>query len=161
VIVVADTSPMNYLIQVEQIDLLRQLYEKIIVPQAVIVELSHHAAPAAVSAWALHCPGWIQISSAKAQPDPELARLGKGEQEAILIALELSVDRVLMDELKGRAEARKRGLSVTGTLGILMLAGEQGMIEPLSVYRRLMNETSFRVSPDLEKIFMLHARAIG
>lgn len=153
-IVVADTSPINYLLQIDQVDLLRQLYGEIIVPRAVLDELSHHAAPAAVIAWALRRPDWIKVCRASSQPAVELARLDEGEREAILLALELRADTLLIDELKGRTEARRRGLSMTGTLGILMLAGKQGLIDPLYSYRRLLSETSFHISTELEERFV-------
>jgi len=147
------------LIQVDQIGLLRQLYEEIIVPQAVLDELSHDAAPVSVREWTLCLPDWVKVRIALARPDLELSRLDVGEQEAILLALELRANRLLIDELRGRAEANRRGLSVTGTLGVLMLAGKLGMIEPVAVYGRLVTETSFRVSPDLEDFFMLRVRS--
>jgi hypothetical protein len=55
-IVVADTSPLNYLLQIGCESVLPALYERIVVPSAVLAELSHPDTPAAVSSWLLHSP---------------------------------------------------------------------------------------------------------
>ncbi len=52
--------------------------------------------------------------------------------------------------LEGQSEAARRGLSTTGTLGVLLDAGEAGLIDPPQAYRRLTGETTFRTSPALE-----------
>jgi predicted nucleic acid-binding protein len=87
-------------------------------------------------------------------PNAELAFLGLGEQEAIQLAEERHADLLLMDERKGRLEAKRRGLRTTGTLGVLLSAGELSLIEPASAYRRLLTETSFRASAALEAHFL-------
>ena len=160
-IVVADTSPINYLIQIDQIDLLEKLYKEIFVPQAVLNELSHDAAPTAVRTWTLRRPDWVKARAAMARPETEFSRLDKGEQEAIWVALDLCAGTLLIDDLRGREEAKRRGLSVTGTLGVLMLAGKEGLLtETVHIYRRLVTETSFRISPDLEEFFLSYVRSI-
>jgi predicted nucleic acid-binding protein len=50
-VVVADTSPMNYLVLIRQIDLRTQLYKQILIPTAVLAELEHPGAPKAVRDW--------------------------------------------------------------------------------------------------------------
>jgi predicted nucleic acid-binding protein len=153
-IVIADTGPLNYLIQIGCDDLLRQLYKRIIVPAGVMQELAHAAAPAAVQVWLAHLPAWVEVHPITAAPDPELADLDLGEREAIQLAQEQHVDLLLMDERKGRRRARQRGLKTTGTLGVLLTAGELRLIDPEPAYRRLLAETTFRTSADLEAQFL-------
>ena len=117
-IVVADTSPLNYLIQIDCDNLLPQVYGRIIIPSGVIQEMSHPGAPASVRAWITDIPAWIDASLRVSAPDPELAYPGLGEQEAIQIAEEHCADLLLMDDRKGRLEAGRRGLGTTGTLGV-------------------------------------------
>jgi len=85
-IVVADTSPLNYLIQIECDSLLKSLYNRVIVPPAVLSELRHSAAPRAVSAWLLNVPDWIEVEMVMSKPDPSLMFLDPGEREAIQLA---------------------------------------------------------------------------
>jgi predicted nucleic acid-binding protein len=117
-------------------------------------ELIHCGAPAAVHAWLSHVPAWIDVSAAASLPDRELAFLGPGEREAIQLAEERHADLLLMDERKGRLEARRRGLRTTGTLGVLLSAGELRLIDPAAAYRRLLTETTFRASATLEAQFL-------
>jgi predicted nucleic acid-binding protein len=64
-VVVADTSPINYLVLIEQIDLLTRLYARILIPPAVLEELKHPLAPKPVRAWACDTPKWLEILSPK------------------------------------------------------------------------------------------------
>jgi predicted nucleic acid-binding protein len=154
-IVVADTSPLNYLIQIESDDLLPKLYERVVIPLGVMQELEHASAPVAVRAWLKHLPGWIDVASTMAPPNDELAFLGLGEREAIQLAEERHADLLLMDERKGRLEANRRGLATTGTLGVLLSAGVMRLIDPEQTYRRLLTETTFRTSAELESRFLV------
>jgi uncharacterized protein len=86
--------------------------------------------------------------------DVRLAFLGLGEREAIQLAEERHADLLLIDERKGRMEARRRGLMTTGTLGVLLSAGEMGMIDAEAAYRSLLLKTTFRTSAALEARFL-------
>ena len=69
ILIVADTGPINYLIQIGHIDLLAKLAEKTVLPRSVSAELLHPAAPDAVRAWASEPPDWIEIRAATTQID--------------------------------------------------------------------------------------------
>jgi predicted nucleic acid-binding protein len=62
-VVVADSSPLNYLALIEAIDLLLRLYGRIVVPQQVVLELIDPAAPYEVRKWASALPGWVDVRS--------------------------------------------------------------------------------------------------
>jgi predicted nucleic acid-binding protein len=153
-IVVADTAPLNYLIQIESDALLFHLYERIIVPAGVMRELGHPAAPAAVRAWLTCVPAWIDVRQPAGAAAAELADLDLGEREAIQLAEEQHADLILIDERRGRRKAKLRGHRTTGTLGVLLSAGELHLIDPESAYRRLLSETAFRTSMTLETQFL-------
>ena len=153
-IVVADTAPLNYLIQIDCDALLFHLYERIIVPAGVMQELRHPAAPMSVRAWLSCIPAWIDVLQPDATPDAELADLDLGEREAIQLAEEQQADLLLIDERKGRRKAKLRGHRTTGTLGVLLSASELHLIDPEIAYRRLLSETAFRTSATLEAQFL-------
>jgi predicted nucleic acid-binding protein len=123
VIVVSDTSPLNYLVLIEQAHVLPLLFGRVIAPPAVIGELQHPGAPAVVRTWAAAPPPWLEIR-APIRIDPTLA-LGAGERQAISLAQELHADAVLIDERHALTIARKVGLFVTGTLGVLEIAADR------------------------------------
>src|SRR5262245_5819403 len=108
-LVVVDTTPINYLVLIDHVHLLASLYEQVVMPHAVAVELQHPHAPAVVQAWVASPPRWCMIRQARGRPDPVLMQLGPGEREAIVLAQELCADALLTDDLEGRREARQRG----------------------------------------------------
>jgi len=143
-IVVADTSPINYLVLIRQIDLLTQLYKQILIPTAVLAELEHPGAPKAVRDWAVSRPPWLEVL--KPKTTLMLAELDAGESEALALAAEVHADVVLIDDHAGRQEAIRRGLKVAGTLSVLDEADQAGLVifdEAVAELRK----TSFRVSP--------------
>ena len=73
-LVVADTSPLRYLIQIGQIDLLPRLFESIYLLLVVADELGHPSAPPASRAWMQQAPGWLEVIPVVDVDDPALAR---------------------------------------------------------------------------------------
>ncbi len=146
-IVVADAGPLNYLLLIGAADVLEPLYGRVLVPDAVAVELRDAGSPPLVRTWIANPPEWCEICS-DPLPNPLLQHLGPGERSAILLALSLSADRLLIDERAGRAEAERRCLRVTGTLGVLAEAHARHMIDFDAALARL-RQTNFYLSPAL------------
>jgi predicted nucleic acid-binding protein len=71
-LVVADTSPLRYLVQIDQVDVVPQLFEKIFIPAVVCEELRHPSAPQVVRNWISSVPEWLKISEVRASSDPSL-----------------------------------------------------------------------------------------
>lgn len=150
-IVVSDTSPINYLLLIEEIGLLHKLFQQVLIPEAVFSELNDQRAPEQVRNWLKNIPNWVEIHPV---PDPEtITSLGPGEQQAITLAHRVGADLLLIDEQRGRREALARGLIVAGTLNVLETAAQYRLIDLASSLDRLM-ETSFRVSPSLLKAML-------
>lgn len=145
-IVVADTTPVNYLILIEEIDLLPKLYGRVVIPRAVSEELMRPRAPIRVQEWINKPPDWLEVLSPTSAVDATLAKLDAGERDAIALAEELSADQLIVDELLGRREAERRSLPVIGTVGVLREAAELGLLDLRSAFERL-RQTSFHVSP--------------
>lgn len=152
-IVVADTSPINYLILIDQIAILEVLYGRILIPHAVHEELLSLKAPLSVRAWAKNPPGWLELLSPSTGLHPPVARLDRGETEAIALAEELHADWLLIDEAAGRNEAAKRGLQTIGTLGILREAHRAGLLNLRTAIDHLA-ATGFRVNQSLIQLLL-------
>ena len=146
-IVVADTGPIHYLVLIGAADVLKPLYSRVLVPRTVAGELQEARTPAAVRAWMAQPPEWCEI-----RPDPPsepaLQFLDPGERAAITLALSLDAGRLLIDEQAGRAEAERRHLLVTGTLGVLAEAHRAGLLDFEAALARLRH-TNFYLSAEL------------
>lgn len=153
-IVVADSSPLHYLILIEQVDLLTKLYSEVVIPEAVLMELTRPASPTVVSAWLLSAPEWLRVMSVSIDEIANVTdSLDLGERAAIALAQTVRADLLLIDEAAGRREAGRRHIRVTGTLGVLRTAAEKGLIDIKDVLRRLQG-TNFYLDPALiEKQF--------
>lgn len=128
-IIVADSSPLIALMRVGRLELLRDLYGAIFMPDAVWNELVIAGA---------RCPGadlltqcdWIvrKPVSNRALVDAMSELLDPGEREAIVLAQEIDADALLKDESIGRAAAMHLGLKVTGLIGVLLRAKNIGLL---------------------------------
>ncbi|MEJ7701361.1 MAG: DUF3368 domain-containing protein [Pyrinomonadaceae bacterium] len=152
-IVVADTSPINYLILIGAIDVLPALYQKIVVPTAVYNELQSDATPAEVRAWTAKTPDWFTVLPVTVLLDNSLPNLDEGEKQAIALFEEINADALIIDERQGRAEAARRGIFVIGTLGVLSSAAEKDLLNLSDAIAKLQ-KTSFRASPTLINLLL-------
>jgi predicted nucleic acid-binding protein len=111
VIVVADTSPLNYLIRLGHVEVLYLFYGQVVVPPAVLTEMQHPDAPPEVRTWAACPPAWLRQVSVQHLDESLAIGLGAGEREAISLALELHADVLLIDEFLGRQQACRYSLT--------------------------------------------------
>lgn len=149
-IAVLDASPLCYLVLIGEIDLLPQLFSRVVVPQTVIVELRHDDAPATVRNWASNLPIWISVEETPDTFSEGMEKLQAGERAAILLAELIQANIIIIDEKAARFIAGRRGLSVTGVLGVIGEAATLGLVDLTLAIDRL-RRTSFRCSPALFK----------
>jgi predicted nucleic acid-binding protein len=128
-IVVADTSPLNYLIRLGHPEVLHKIYGRVLVPHAVVIEMQHPEAPTEVRSWASAPPPWLEERQVGQVDETLSAELGAGEREAITLALEVRADVLLIDERAGRKEAEERHIEVAGTLAVLLQASLRGYFD--------------------------------
>jgi predicted nucleic acid-binding protein len=149
-LVIADTGPVNYLILIEQIDLLSALFQKVILPSAVQRELDDRDAPPSVRDWIATPPAWVEVRETPGRyfGDESLKGLDDGEQAAIALAVALNADLLLMDDRDGVVVARSKGFAVTGTLGVLSLAARRGLVDLADSFARL-KRTNFRYRQEI------------
>ena len=152
-IVIADATPLNYLILIHQADLLPRLFDRVVIPPAVFNELQHAETPESVRNWVVQPPSWLQIHALRSAPDQSLDYLDAGEREAIALAEEIGADQLLLDEIEARREAARRNLPFIGTLGVLREAARRGLVD-LSTALALLQETTFYVDPELTRLLL-------
>ena len=150
-IVVADTGPLHYLILLDHADLLHRFYGEVVIPDVVATELSVASAPNAVRDWISRPPKWLSVVTVEAERMEDVTdELDLGERAAIALAGAIQAKLLLIDEAAGRAEARRRNLRVTGTLGVLRAAAELGLVDVPELIVRL-RATSFYADDALLK----------
>jgi uncharacterized protein len=128
---VSNTSPLSNLAFIGRLALLKDLVSIVWIPSAVAQELKSHPDPVAIAALeAAIQDQWIRVASAKDTrlKSMLLNQLHRGEAEAIALAADLKADLILIDEQEGRGLAEQAGLTVTGTLGVLLRAKRSGHI---------------------------------
>ena len=152
-IVVSDTSPITNLAAVGYLDLLRALYDTIVIPQAVYQEMTRGgiSIPGALEVQTLN---WIETRQVANQSLVSLlqiqSKLDLGESEAIALAVELQADWLLIDEELRRTAAKDYGLRLVGVLGILIEAKTQGLIPQVKpILDDLIVKAEFWVSQSL------------
>ena len=153
-IVVADSGPLHYLILLEHVDLLRRFYGQVLVPDLVAGELTTVGAPEVVREWMANPPMWVQVRPVTADAiSLNTDDLDPGERAAIALAETVAADLLLIDEAAGRAEARRRRLRVTGTLGVLRAGAEQGVVNVPDLLERLKRTTFYLDETLVKSVF--------
>ena len=147
-IVVSDTSPLCYLLLIDLIEVLPQLFGRVIIPEKVRDELLSPTAPQVVRKWISQPPDWLEVQIILDRINPAVNQFDLGEQEAITLALGLKADLILLDDLAARRIATQLQVNIVGVLGILVSAAEKGLIDVTAAIERLQ-QTTFRVSPKL------------
>jgi predicted nucleic acid-binding protein len=157
-IVIADTTPINYLTLIGEIGLLRALYSEIVLPPGVLAELLDARAPKQVRDFAADLPAWVRVLPPVEQPVPrDIEVLGRGEREAILLALDMSRDIapavLLTDDREARHVAAMYSVATISTLRVLADASEVDAVSLEEAFIKL-RATSFRVEEQTLQLFL-------
>ena len=147
-IIISDTSCLIILNKIGELDLLRQLYNTVTITQDILLEYGEQL------------PEWIEVQQANDQYRQQLLemQIDKGEASAIALALETADNIVILDDWKARKLAERLGLTVTGTLGVIIRAKNTGLIPSIKPYLEKIRETNFRISEELEQIALKEAK---
>jgi len=149
--VVSNTSPLLNLATIGQLNLLKELYGRVILPPAVYHEIVE-AGAGQPGAKEVQASDWLEVRPVINQSLVTALQVDVdvGEASAMVLALELTADLLLLDERKGRLVASRLGLKMTGVLGILIEAKRHGLISAVKpILDSLVEQVSFRVSPQL------------
>jgi uncharacterized protein len=144
--VISNTSPLFYLHRLRHLDLLQCLYQRLVVPEAVVDELNAGRDQGEdvpdVANYA-----WIEVHTVRA---PEVVTLitdlGAGEAQVLALALEAPGNLVPLDDRLARAVARMRNIRLTGTAGVLLKAKQEGHISAVAPLLDRLLQLDFRLS---------------
>lgn len=150
---VSNTSPLLNLAIIGHLSLLREQFSGVWIPLAVLEELrvkedlpGSQAIREAIEA------GWLRVEEAKDRPFVQVLQrdLDKGEAEAIVLAIQVKPEWLLMDEREGRRIAKSLGLKVTGVLGILLRAYREGkLLSMQEAMEALQEKAGFHIGAEL------------
>ena len=134
--IVSNTTPVLSLLKLSRLDILKELYTDIIIPEAVYLEIE--AGRDKDYYIDLSELKWVKIGKIKDKNALKyFLDLDAGESEAIVLATEIKADVILIDEKLGRLYAKHANLKVTGTIGVLLKAKKEGLIKEI---RPLLHE---------------------
>lgn len=163
--VVSNTSPILNLAIINQLDLLRQQFTEVLIPSTVLAELKPEAEfPGSELIRQALQTEWLRVVELK---DTHLRQalileLDQGEAAAIALALELGVERILMDERDGRTKAKALGLRPVGVLGVLLRAKRDGYLDSVeSTMQVLRRAAGFFIADDLFEAVLIEAGERG
>lgn len=158
--VICNTSPLQYLHQADLLDILPELFESVQVPSAVVAELSEGRRRG------IPLPALAEFSWVTERPIgnrsllPLVTDLGEGEKEVLALGLETAGCLLLLDDRDARRYAVAVGLDVTGTLGILLLAKERGLLESVRPVLDHLQALRFRLSSATRRLVLDLAREL-
>jgi predicted nucleic acid-binding protein len=158
---VSNTTPLRYLIAIEQEHLLARLFERVFIPSAVLDELTDARTPERVRHRMTSLPAWCEVRTVNETDAASFpVTLHRGERQAILLAEALRADVLLIDEQLGRTVALERHLPVSGTLGVLERADHMGFVKDFPVVLRRLKTGGFFITDALEQALLKrhHAR---
>lgn len=147
-LVIADTSCLILLSKIDELDLLKRLYKRVLITREVADEFMQQV------------PHWIEVVQEVEKQYQSLLELeiDRGEASSLALALQLGNALLVLDDLKARKVAQKLGLTFTGTFGVLAKAKLQGRIPSLKPILEKVRNTNFRIS---EKILQETLREAG
>lgn len=143
--VIINTSPLQYLFQLDLLDLLPRFYGEVSAPEGVVREL-RSGIDRGVSLPDLGSLDWLRIRRVKsAAVLPLAAGLGMGEREVLALALESDDALVILDDFLARRFAQRLRLASTGTLGLLLKAKQAGRVEAIKSHIARLELLGFRL----------------
>ena len=162
-IVISDTTPIISLMKVGRLELLQQLFDIVYIPMAVYKELTENESYPREAKIVQECD-FLIVERVENEKSVTILRnlngLDAGESEAIILAGEKQSDVLLVDENKGRQVAKKMGIAITGTIGILMQAFDERMLtrEDIEECIEHLKESEIRISEKLYQILREHMK---
>ncbi len=151
--VVVNSTPLIILCKIGRLDILQKLYHEIFIPTAVYREVTVVEDSACIQI--KNALEWVHVESIREYTDK--TKLHDGEVEVMILAQEQKADLVIIDDNAAKKTAKYLGLTVTGTLGVLIKAKRQGIIDSLYPFLAEMKQNGFYIDPMLEEMVLQQA----
>ena len=155
--IVLNTSPIIFLSKIDSINFLADCIDEVYVPKGVVDELCEYELPSFIKVRTLSKTGAAYVRGA-------LGQLHQGELEAIVLAQEMRVDYVVLDDLLARRKAQRLELGVIGTLGLLLLLEKRSVLSAEETWhkiRQLTEQHGMYIAPQIlqqikNQLFCIH-----
>ena len=156
--VVVNTTPFIALRHVNRLEILKELYGQVIIPDAVYREISVKS-DSVCKKMVDEALDWIHIESIQDQLAKAMykTQLHDGEVEVMILSKELAADVVIIDDANAKKHAKYLGLPVTGTLGVLIKAKQNGFIKELKPILLQLKEKGIYISQNLVELCLKQA----
>ena len=151
--VVCNTTPLQYLHQIGLLGILPEIYGKIVVPQAVEEEI-RTGKFAGVDLPDLGSLDWLEVRTVAPTSWPVPRDIHRGEAEVIALARLSGNAKLILDDLAARKHAKLLGLSVTGTMGVLLKAKEMRLVDQLRPHVDSLVLSGFRLADSTRVDFL-------
>ena len=146
--IISNTTPILSLLKIGKLNLLKELYSHIIIPQAVYEEIEMGREKPFYKNLLQY--EWIEVVKvADSNALSFFVDLDRGEAEVLVLAKEMDADLIIMDELMGRRFVQQLGLKLTGTVGVLLKAKELGLIASVTDLLTELIQKGTWISPKL------------
>lgn len=155
--VIVNSTPLIVLCGIGKLNILKEMYEEIIIPSAVFREVTAKDDSACVQIKS--AGAWVHVEQIKDHGEKKMykAKLHDGEVEVMILAQERNADLVILDDNAAKKTAKYLGLTVTGTLGVLVKAKRQRIIEEVRPLLSEMRQNGFYVSKTVESMVLEQA----
>ena len=155
--VIVNSTPLIVLCGIGELEILQKLYQEIFIPTAVFQEVTAIEDSASMQIKAAY--EWIHVKSICDNREKKMykAKLHAGEVEVMILAQEEGANLVIIDDNAAKKTAKYLGLTVTGTLGILLKAKRQGIVEKVSPLLSKMKQNGFYIDSRIEAFVLEQA----
>ena len=144
-VVIVNSTPIIALLGIGRLDILKSLYNEIIIPEAVRSEVT------VKDEHVLDSYPWIKVTAItnNAAKDTFITSLHDGEVEVMILAKELSSNLVIIDDNLARRHAKHQGLIITGTVGVILRAKHDGVIDSVKPLLDDLQKFGFYISDNV------------
>ena len=158
--VIVNSTPLIILSNIGHLHILKNLYQQIFIPSAVFSEVTAKNDSACQQIF--QNTDWIKVLQCKNFDSKKYPpKLHSGEVEVFILAQDLNADLVILDDNAAKKTAKCLGLTVTGTLGVLIKAKREGFINSLQASINLMLEKGFYLTDAVIKMALSAVDELG
>ena len=146
--IISDTSCFIVLLKIGELEILHKLFTNIVTTPEIANEFGEVL------------PDWVELIAVKDRQKQQLleTQVDKGEASAIALALEIDNSLLIIDDYKARRLAKTLHIDYMGTIGVLIMAKQRGIIKTIKPFLEKIKTTNFRISAELELQALVEAK---